>query len=231
MSRQTEITKAQARRDSAAGRLEEFRAALAALDAAKPDEADIDLMLAFEERRGAAEARVRIAGRALEVAETALRGAEAAAAELSKDRAHAEAEKAAAAAAVLAREVEADSEALAAKLARLEEARAAIDKANGERGERPFIVDGERQAREIPAHETPAVFGEVEEWRDAQGNRPGQYRTRPDGTAIDMSGTPLRKVMETVCVRQARFEPAHMPARFAEAIKLVDLNGARLWPK
>lgn len=227
----TEIEKQQARRDSAAGRLEEFRAALVALDTAKPNEGDIEAMLAFEERRGAAEARVRIASRALEVAEAGLAAAKADTAAKMKDRTHAEAQKTAEAAAKLTHEIVADAEALAKKLARLEAMRKAVDEANRTRGGRPFIADGERRVREVPGRSIPAVYRMEEVWVDAAGNQPSQVRTRSDGERVDSAGSSVRQVTRRVEQSPERFEPAYMPDRLSEVIVLPTLSGrGTLWP-
>lgn len=107
-----------------------------------------------------------------------------------------------------------------------------VDAANANPAIRKFghIVDGERLARERPGGEVSEIRGEVEVWHDANGRRPSQYREK-DGQAFALDGSPLRRAKESYVVRAAGFDPGHMPARLAEVIKLVNLDGKPLWAR
>lgn len=126
-------------------------------------------------------------------------------------------------------EIASDSEKLKSKVQRHSDMLAEVAAWNDRRGERPYLVDGERRVRETPARDIPAVTRREKVWIDDQGNTPSRFvehdgKLRPaDGRAYDHREV---EVVET----PARHEPASMPARLAEAIRLVGLKGETLWP-
>ena len=112
---------------------------------------------------------------------------------------------------------------------------AMLSTSNDARGDRPFIVDGERRLREVAACEIPAVTRREKLWVNAKGERPSQLVERkgkmmPVNTGFGPEG-PFTLAEVDVVECAARFVPAQMPARFAEVIRLVDLKGRPIGPR
>ena len=57
----------------------------------------------------------------------------------------------------------------------------AFDDYNARRGNRPYIVDPEQHAREIPGRTIPAVYEKRKVWMDEHGNQPTVLRTNAEG--------------------------------------------------
>lgn len=122
--------------------------------------------------------------------------------------------------------------ALQAKLATLRDEHVAhievVASYNASRGTRPYIADAEERVRQIPARTTPAVFEEREMWVDADGNQPTHMRCNPNGEMVPAEHRTFAKQRAQVQVTAERFEPAKMPERLADVIRLVDLAGRPL---
>jgi len=156
----------------------------------------------------------------------AIRNAEAARAETAR-KAEQEAaaaeraaiEKEARANEVLVREIARDAEKLAAKIAKLEEHR--------ERARTAGIEDAEVRVRRGPRRTIPPVKETVTAWFDGYGKRYGSNVTHDaNGRVVEAKDRVQRTVQDTI--REAYEEPGKMPERFADAIKLVRLDGRKL---
>lgn len=128
-------------------------------------------------------------------------------------------------------EVGGEAQRLAAKLARHTAMLAEVEAWNASRGARPFIVDGETRVREVPAQDFPAVWQEVEVWKNQHGHTPSQFREVDGELVPDDHNGPYEKVRERVLSSNARHVPASTPGgRFREAIRLIGLKGEALFP-
>lgn len=224
--------------ERAAGALEVAERRLSAFErdrdakAAKAEaEADFDAGFAIRGEVATLDRKINAAQVARDHARQQLERAQADAAQADADRRHADAKRLARAGEKLTVDIASAAERLAGLIADLESNRAAIDEANRVRGHRDYIVDGEKRVREVPAREVLAVTRKEKAWVDANGNRPGLLVTR-DGKMVPahMSGDYTYRTVE-VPVSAARFEPASMPGRFADEIRLVGLKGERLLPR
>jgi hypothetical protein len=140
------------------------------------------------------------------------------------------AERAALEAAQLAPVIDAKARSLAADLTRLAELNASVDTYNKIRGTRPFIVDGEKRVREIPAKDFPTEYREVEVYRNEHGHTPSQFR-EVNGELVPADHGNYTKRRERVVSRNAYSRPAEIPGgRFASAMKLIGLKGEALFP-
>jgi hypothetical protein len=215
--------------ESLTGERDRRAAALEVHRANRPAVVDLDAIERFRADEARLAGLLTYADAAVAFQLNVVERAEAEAQTAEKDRIHAEAGKRARENAKLVREIIADSEAQAAKLARLALAEALIADANADRGDRPYIADGETLARQQPGHVIPAVFEDREIWRRADGSQPGSYYTNSSGELVP-SGGDATKRRERVQISAERIEPARMPPRLSDAIKLVGLDGSRLWP-
>lgn len=98
---------------------------------------------------------------------------------------------------------------------------------NSRRGDRPYIADAEDRARRIPAKIVPPSYRDEIVWEDASGLRPSLFRRNENGEMVPQAGGFTRKTVK-VCQSPERVEPARMPERYVDALKLVDLEGRPL---
>ena len=94
----------------------------------------------------------------------------------------------------------------------------------------PPVIDGETLARGTPGRTEPAQFEMREEWVGPNGERPGLYRRNAAGEDIPSDHGNYTKQRVKVQTRAEQFIAPKMPDRLADAIKLVDLTGAPIWP-
>lgn len=126
-------------------------------------------------------------------------------------------------------EIAADAEKLAAKLARMEEMRAAVDQANQKRGARPHIVDGEFEVRQVAGAFYPAVTSEEKVWIDRNG-KPTQDQILDDQMRWISNPAAVEQGVVTVVLQAEQQLPPRMPERFVDAMQIVNLRGEQLWP-
>lgn len=228
----TPLEKAAGALEAAERRLADFESDRGEKLAQAEASADFDAGFALREEVSTLDRKINAALVARDHARQQLERAQADAAQGEADRRHAEAKKLARAGEKLTLDVAAAAERLAGLLADLEANRASIEKANGVRGHRDFIVDGERRVREVPARDVPAVTRKEKAWVDANGNRPSQLIMRSgEMVPAHMSGDYNYRTVE-VLESPARYIPASMPGgRFADEIRLVGLKGERLFPR
>lgn len=196
----------------------------------QPDGSDLDELVDWKRTgRDLADQR-ECAEEVLENAKAAAERQAVAAVEAEADRRHAAAQKLARAGEKLTLDVVALAEKLAGALAALEDNRAEVEGANQVRGSRPYIVDGERRLRAIPARETPAVTRREKRWVDAEGNTPSRLVLH-NGEMIPADHRAYDLKTVEVVESPPRIEPERMPERLAEAITLVGLKGESLWSR
>ena len=119
---------------------------------------------------------------------------------------------------------------LAATLRQIDELRTRVDMANAVRGDRPFIVDAERQLREYAQTGRPAITEKRKFFEDpATGKRYGndQYH---DASGRVRKREGLIQVEDDVVIIGALPDVRVMPPRLADGIKLVDMAGKQIWP-
>jgi hypothetical protein len=226
------LDKARAALEAAERRLAEFQEQHRAKSAELSQPLDFEENLSAREALAALGRKISAATDARDHARRALTAAEGAHAAAEADRRHAAAQKLARAGERLALDVVATAEKLAAALAALEANRAEVDAANAVRGDRPFIYDGERKLREIPAQTEPPKLEERVVYEDETGGQPTLWVQDPEtGEMVPQNGTgSFKKRRKMVQVSEERFVPARMPERLSAAITLVGLRGERLWP-
>lgn len=88
---------------------------------------------------------------------------------------------------------------------------------NAQRGTRPFIVDAETRARQIPGRTIEARYEDRECWRDGSGREASQLRRNAAGEMVPVEAG-FAKVRERVCVQPERVISATMPPRLAELL-------------
>lgn len=211
-------------------RLRNLEAALPELTRSLPADASFDQRVSHKEAVAAYVMRLEAAREAAEHSEAALARAQAAAEEKRGDQRHAAAQKLADKQAKLVVEADAQARKLAAVYAEISKMQSQIDAANAARGSRPFIVDGERAVREIPARDVPAQTRKEKAWIDSAGNRPTFLRDNGTGQLVPADHRHYEYREVEVVQAPARFEPARMPTRLAAAAVLPDLRGGSLWP-
>ena len=196
-------------------------------DAARPEGDDADALFAWRRERRDLEDRIESDREALAFSEQKAAEALAERAEREADVAHAAEEKAARAderivrtVDDLARKLATARDELAASVART----AAYNKNSG----RAPIADAEQRVRQQSPRTIPAAFEDREIWRNAAGETPGAWVEGPDGEMVPAGFGNYVKRIEQVQVRAEQFVPARMPARYAEALKLVDREGRAL---
>lgn len=224
------LEKAKGTVEAATRRRDDFTAERAALAARLETEADFDANFALREDLDRLDRKIAAAEVALASAQEQLAAEQKKAAKVEADRAHADAQKLVPAHEKLIREIVADQQKLAAKLAQAAKLQAAIEAANECSEGRPLIVDGERNLRERPERIEPAVFEDRVVWEDGAGNSPFQFRRNAEGEDVPIEQGFTRKV-KPVQVRSERHEFASMPPRLANEIRLVDLAGQQIWPR
>lgn len=216
--------------ESAEGRLAGFEADRAAKNAALAGDLDFDANLALRDEIAALDRKVAAATDARELARRNLDGARKAAAEAENERQYKAAQRLARDGEKLTLEVAAAAEKLAALLMKLEADRKTIDEANANRGTRPFIVDGERRVREVPAKDHPTVWETITVWRNEHGHTPCQFRADATGEMVPKDGG-YTKRREKVVSRNAWSTPAHVPGGlYRDSIQLIGLKGEKLFP-
>jgi hypothetical protein len=227
----TDVEAAEAALIKAEQRLIAFGAERGELAGRLVGEVEYDAHVALQQQIAIADQKIAAAEAARDHASKRLADAKVAAAQAEGDRRHATAKRLAKQGEKLVLDVAAKSEALAEALAALEANRTVVAAANELRGERPFIADGERKIREQPAREIPADVRHEMSWVDPDGNRPSQLRANGAGQLVpaDHRGNYTYRQVEVV-QSPARREPARMPKRLADEVRLVDLQGRQLWP-
>lgn len=196
-------------------------------DAARPAGDDADELFAWRRERRDLEDRVESDKEALAFAEAAATKAQDEAAEREADAAHKAEERRAEADRKLITEIDALARKLAAKR---DELTASIERtaiANAARGSRPYILDAETRVRQKPGKVIPAEYRDEVVWSDGSGRRPAVFRQGPEGEMIPTEHGFVKKTVR-VQTRAERIIPVQMPARLADAIKLVDLEGRPL---
>lgn len=212
-------------------RLADFEAERASKAAQVEATSDFDAGFALREGLVVLDRKIEAAIAAKDHAAGQVERAQKEADQAEADRRHAAAQKLARAGEKLTLDVAAAAEKLADLLTALQANRAQVEEANAVRGGRPFIVDGERKVREMPAREMPAVTRREKAWVDAAGERPSQLVER-DGRLVPAGGRGDYTFQEVEVVEQAaRHLPAVMPERFADAFHIVDLHGRRIFPR
>jgi hypothetical protein len=98
-----------------------------------------------------------------------------------------------------------------------------------ERGALTFAPDAEVLIRTIPARALPAEYRDEVVWEDGGGRRPLTFRRHESGELIPIEQGFTRKVIK-VCQAEERILPARLPERLCDAITLVDVAGAQVWP-
>lgn len=225
------LEKAQGTRDAAAQRLAQFYSEFGLLSKRLVKETDFDAGFALREDMERQERKIAAAKVALAAAEEQLAAEKDKVAIAEGDRAHAELKsRLVPAHEKLIREIAADQRKLAAKLTQAEKLREQIADANNSRGHRAFIADGEIVARGQPGREEPAVYEDQVVWEDGKGNRPFRFRTTQGGEMVPEEVGYTKKI-KPVQVRSVRVIEPQCPARFADTVRLVALDGEKLWPR
>jgi hypothetical protein len=128
-------------------------------------------------------------------------------------------------------ELGAKFERLAPEVERYKQMLREVEAWNANRGDRPFIVDGEKRVRELPEKHFPTVYETLTVWVDPKtGRRPSQYR-EVNGELVpsDHDGAYV-KTTEKVVSRNARTKPAEIPGgRFKDSVRLIGLKGESLF--
>ena len=94
----------------------------------------------------------------------------------------------------------------------------AFDDYNARRGNRPYIVDPEQHAREIPGRTIPAVYEKRKVWMDEHGNQPTVLRTNAEGELEPASFHGCTQKVVVVCVSAERVISPKMPDRYSELL-------------
>ncbi|MBA2127184.1 hypothetical protein DLM45_13270 [Hyphomicrobium methylovorum] len=117
---------------------------------------------------------------------------------------------------LLVREIVADSVKMKAKIDKLE--------AHRERARAAGVDDAEMRVRRKPGRVVPAITETVAAWFDPTGRRFGSDMTHDaNGLVVKAKDRMQREVVDTI--REEHELPGEMPTRFANAIKLVGLEG------
>jgi len=225
------VSAATAALDSAEARLSGFEADRGRKAAALAGDLDYDASLALREEIAILDRKVAAATDARQQARRNLDAAQRAAAEAENERHYKAARKLARDGEKLTLEVAAAAERLAGLVTELETGRKAIEAANANRGDRPFIVDGERRVREVPEKVFPTVYEEIDVWRNSAGDRPVHFQRDANGQMVPKDGGYLR-MKERFVSRNEYTVAAHIPGgRFVESLKgLMGLKGEALFP-
>jgi hypothetical protein len=211
-------------------RIEGFRREEANILAGVIDPSDFDGRVARDDALTAVRRKIVMAAGVARSSADLLEKAEAEARAREDDATHKAAEKLAVAQAKLVVEIAAGSEKLAADFARLEEMATTIEEANKVRGDRPYIVDGERKVRERPGGFLPAITGQDSVGVDKDGNRVPEFITEEGGVKSVRNPKWFRNVEVLNTIRAEQHLPPIMPEPFTTAIHLVDLHGRLIWP-
>jgi hypothetical protein len=223
------VERAEAELASARRLLSNFESEASNLASREGAELDFNSRFELGEDRARIERKIAAARGEIERCGRNLTAARVAEAKAERDRQHKEGDKLVRADVRLTENVEAAAQQLAAALAAQVANQQKIDALNAARGDRPFIVNGERRLRETPGRTIPAQFEEREVWREHNGELVGQFKQHPEtGELVPARGGV--KSREKVQVRAEQIVPAHMPTPYAQAIVLVDRKGQRIWP-
>lgn len=208
-------------------RLEAFRRDEAVLIARRPNASEFDALIAYEEELAALRRKISVAEEVAAHSAALVEKALAERAEREADAAHAAEEKAAKADEKLARTVDDLVRKLATARDELAASVARTATYNKNSGRAP-IADAEQRVRQQSPRTIPAVFEDREIWRNAAGETPGAWVEGPEGEMVPAGHHNFTRRSEKVQVRAEQFVPARMPARYAEALKLVDREGRAL---
>jgi hypothetical protein len=122
---------------------------------------------------------------------------------------------------------------LADKLARSNELARTIANANGRRGDRPFIRDGEWTLRRRPGKPTPAVTTSQYVWVDARGNEVPDQICVGEGYNAKWISNPAAKEKAWIekMIHPEHMNPDEPREPLTDAIRLVGMKGEQLWPR
>lgn len=98
-----------------------------------------------------------------------------------------------------------------------------------ERGDLPFVADGERRVRERMGQGLPAITRLDRVWVDTDGNRVNPQAYNADGRTFWRRDVHEIEVEQTI--REAMPGVPEMPSRICDEVRLVDLEGRTLWPR
>ena len=191
-------------------------ARLAEIEAAPPTSADPADHLAWAEKRDAARRDVEALRGALAIATAEAAKAEAAAEAEAKVSERAAIEREARANEALVHEIARDAEKLRAKLDKLGE--------HVDRAKAAGVEDAEVRVRRGASRTLPAITQTVTAWFAPDGTRYGSDTTHDaEGRSVKATDRVQREVVDVI--REEMELPGEMPERFADAIKLVRLDG------
>lgn len=226
-------------RAALAGEVDELTKAQRKLNASLPELMISDPSQGDKDARQVAEIGVILPAkqRALEMMDNAIvetREKEAAAAaEAERERIYAAGKTAASEHVRLIHMIMRKQKELAADLARACELVDTVTSANTNRGDRPFIRDGEWTLRRKVGKPTPAITRATAVWVDDRGNEvPDQIRVG-EGYSAKWISNPAAKEKAWVdkVIQPAHMNPDERREPLTEAIRLVGMKGERLWPR
>jgi hypothetical protein len=208
-------------------REDDFKSKIEGLKAEQQKDADFDTLNAIDEQIVTLERKLKLAEGVTANSAERLAAAKAEAAEKAGDDEHKADTRQSEKDVKIVRELDALVRQVAAKRDELAASIARTAAANDRRGARPFVLDAERRVRERLGRTIAAEFVERDVWRDGAGREPMQFRQDATGNLVPIEAG-FTKVREHVQVRPERHEPASMPTRYVDALRLVDLEGRPL---
>jgi len=200
---------------------------LAEIEADPPKSADPAEHLEWVERRDAGRREVEALRSALAIATAEAAKAEAAQRDADDDAKHAAEERQARVDEKLVHDLVAAQQKVAAIRDKLAASIARTEAVNSRRGARPFILDAETRVRSKPGRIRPAITEKVTAWFGPDGRRyANNLATDEAGRTIEATDRVQREVVDVIHAESQ--DPPSMPSRFADAIRLVDLDGRAL---